>query len=124
MTQRPNQRPTVLILEDEPVQRMMMLDLVEEAGFDAVEAMDADDAVRILEERLDIRVVLADIDMPGGVDGLKVAALIRNRWPPIELIITSGKRKPELADIPARGVFFSKPYSLDLVIRAMQRFAA
>ena len=117
-------RTVVLVIEDEPVQRMMMVDLAEQAGFDAVEAAGADDAVRILEQRLDIRIVFTDIDMPHGVDGLKLAASIRDRWPPIELIITSGRRNPGLADIPARGVFFSKPYRTESVIEAMQRFAA
>lgn len=77
---------TVLVVEDEPIQRMMIVDLVEEAGFDVVEAMDSDDAVRILKTRLNIRIVYTDIDMPGGFDGMKLAASIRNSWPPIELI--------------------------------------
>ena len=123
MPLQPNSRPAVLIVEDEPVQRMMLLDIVDQAGFDAVEAMDADDAVRILENRLDIRIVLTDIDMPGGRDGMKMAASIRSRWPPIELIITSSQRNPKLDDIPARGVFFSKPYDSNEIIEVMRRFA-
>ena len=103
-------RPAVLVVEDEPLQRMMLIDLVEDAGFVAVEALDADDVVRILESRPDIRVVIADIDMPGGVDGLKLAASIRDRWPPIELIVTSGRKRLTADDLPARGVFFSKPF--------------
>ena len=122
MSQHPSTRSAVLIVEDEPLQRMMLVDMVEEAGFYAVEALDADDAVRILESRLDIRIVFTDIDMPGGVDGLKMAATIRDRWPPIELIITSGKRKPKLESIPARSVFFAKPYLKEQVVEAMHRF--
>ena len=123
MTTQPSARPVVLVIEDESVQRMMALDLVEEAGFDAIEAQDADDAIRILETRPDIRIVFADIDMPHGVDGLKIAAIIRNRWPPIELIITSSKRRPKLDDIPARVAFFSKPYHARRVIKVMQQLA-
>ncbi len=119
----PRQTGTVLVVEDEPIQRMMILDLVEEAGFDAVEAMDADDAVRILETRLDIRIVFADIDMPGGFDGMKLAASIRDRWPPIELILTSSRRTVPLHEIPARGVFFLKPFREDRVVAAMVDFA-
>ena len=123
MSDRPNACPVVLIMEDEPIQRMMLVDELEGAGCEVVEAMSADDAVRILEQRTDIRIVLADIDMPGGVDGLKLAASIRSRWPPIELIITSGKRRLKPEDMPARGVFFSKPIALNKLIEAMRRFA-
>ena len=112
----------VLVVEDEPLQRMMAADLVERAGFEVVEAGSADEAVRILENRLDIRVVFTDIDMPGGVDGMKLAASIRERWPPIELIIISGKHRPSPEDLPMRGVFFSKPYKRDEVTAAMRRF--
>ncbi|WP_144759508.1 response regulator [Methylobacterium dankookense] len=114
----------ILVVEDEPLQLMMAVDLVETAGFDVVEARSADEAVRILENRLDIRVVFTDIDMPGGVDGMKLAATIRDRWPPIELIIISGKQRLQPKDLPARGVFFSKPYKRDEVTKALQRFAS
>ncbi len=118
----PPASPVILVVEDEPLQRLMAIDVVERAGFEAVEACSADEAVRILESRLDIRVVFTDIDMPGGVDGMRLAAMIRDRWPPIELIIISGKRRPGIEDIPARGVFFSKPYKRNEVMAAMRRF--
>jgi CheY-like chemotaxis protein len=117
----PPAKPIVLVVEDEPILRMMAVDLVEDAGFDAVEAADADEAVRILEGRPDIRLVFTDIDMPGGLDGLKLACLIRDRWPPIEIIITSGKRSLRAEELPARGLFFPKPYKRDEVTAAMRR---
>lgn len=117
----PSGRPVVLVVEDEPILRLMAVDVVEEAGFEAVEAAGADDAIRILETRLDIRVVFTDVDMPGGVDGMKLAAAIRDRWPPIEIIITSGKKRPRPEDMPARGVFFSKPYRREDVAAMMRR---
>lgn len=116
--------PVVLVVEDEPILRMMAVDVVEEAGFEAVEAAGADEAVAILESRPDIRIVFTDIDMPGGADGMKLAAAIRDRWPPIEIIITSGKRKPRPEDMPARGVFFPKPYKRQEVAAMMRRMAA
>ena len=119
----PPARQVVLVVEDEPLQRMMAVDLVEDAGFEALEVGGADEAVRILESRLDIRIVFTDIDMPGGVDGMKLAAMIRDRWPPIELIIISGKRRPRPEDLPARGVFFQKPYKKEEVAAAMLRMA-
>jgi len=104
-------RPVVLIVEDEPLQRMMAVDLVEDAGFAAVEARDADEAVRILESRADVCIVLTDIDMPGSMDGLMLAAAIRNRWPPIDIILVSGHVRDCNAMLPERGIFFSKPYN-------------
>jgi CheY-like chemotaxis protein len=117
-------KPVVLVVEDEPVLRMMAIDLVEDAGFDPVEATSAAEAVRVLESRPDIRVVFTDIDMPDGEDGLRLAVAIRDRWPPIEIIITSGKRFPRICDLPARGVFFAKPYRRDEVMTTMRRMAA
>ncbi len=119
----PEKRQIVLVVEDEPIQRMMAVDLVEEAGFEAVEATDATQAVAILERRTDIRLVFTDIDMPRGMDGMKLAAMIRNRWPPIELILISGRFEPRMEELPARGVFFSKPYRDQDIIDAMQRMA-
>ena len=120
----PAARPVVLVVEDEPILRIDAVDLVEDAGFEAIEAAGADEAVRILESRPDIRIVFTDIDMPGGMDGLRLAAAIRNRWPPIEIIITSGKRHPRADELPARGVFFSKPYSREKVVDVMRRMAS
>lgn len=117
-------RPVVLVVEDEPLLRLMAVDMIEEAGFEAIEATDATQAVEILEARTDIRIVFTDIDMPRGMDGMKLAACIRDRWPPIEIIITSGKPPPRLDDLPARGVFFSKPFREEEVLAVMRRMAA
>ncbi|WP_298268496.1 response regulator [uncultured Bradyrhizobium sp.] len=115
-------RPLVLVVEDEPLLRMAALDMVEEAGFEPVEAADATEAVRILEARFDIRIVFSDIDMPRGIDGMKLAALIRNRWPPIDIILTSGHVDASEVDLPVRSMFFSKPYNEKVVVAAMKKF--
>lgn len=117
----PPPRPVVLIVEDEPLQRLMAVDLVEDAGFDVVDVASAAEAIRVLESRPDIRVVFTDIDMPGGMNGMRFAASIRDRWPPIELIIVSGKRTPRTEDLPTRGVFFAKPYKKHEITAAMRR---
>lgn len=117
----PPVRSIVLVVEDEPLQRMMAVDLVEDAGFEAVHVASAEAAVLILEGRPDIRVVFTDIDMPGGLSGMQFAAAVRNRWPPIELIIVSGKRKPRPDELPERGVFFQKPYRREEVTATMRR---
>jgi two-component system, response regulator PdtaR len=103
-------KPTVLVVEDELLMRMNAVALVEEAGFAALEATNADEAITILEARKDIRIVFTDINMPGSMDGLKLAHAIRRRWPPIELILTSGDLQIEEEKLPSRGRFLSKPY--------------
>lgn len=120
----PLKRQVVLIVEDEPLLRMMAVDLVEDAGFEALEAGDADEAVHLLEERLDISIVFTDIDMPGSMDGMKLAAAVRDRWPPIEIILTSGHVRADEIDLPARSVFFSKPYDQHKVTAMLHRMAA
>jgi CheY-like chemotaxis protein len=102
--------PAVLIVEDQALVRAGAVDLVEEAGFEAIEAANADEAIRILESRSDIRVVFTDIDMPGSMDGLKLAHAVRNRWPPIKLVVTSGQSLRTDKDLPKGGRFVGKPY--------------
>lgn len=114
----------VLVVEDEPLLRMAAVDMVESAGFLALEAADAVHAVEILESRPDIRIVFTDIDMPQGMDGMELAACIRNRWPPIEIIITSGKIDGHTLQLPDRGVYFAKPYRERDVVATMRRMAS
>jgi two-component system, response regulator PdtaR len=98
--------------------------LVEDAGFIAIEAANADEAIAILESRKDIRIVFTDIDMPGSMDGLKLARAVRERWPPIELILTSGHFDLRQDEIPERGRFFSKPYRDADIIATLRAFAS
>jgi len=80
----------VLIVEDEFLLRMDAVDMIAAAGFEVVEAGDADEAIDILESRRDITVVFTDIQMPGSMDGLKLARAVRGRWPPTKIVATSG----------------------------------
>ncbi|AWN55409.1 response regulator [Methylobacterium sp. 17Sr1-1] len=102
---------------------MALSDLIEEAGCDVVEATTAEKAIQILERRTDIRVVVADLDVRGSVMGLQLATMIRDRWPPIELILT-GSVKPDLSRIPARGVFHDKPFDQRKVVQSIQSFVS
>jgi CheY-like chemotaxis protein len=81
-------KSVVLIVEDEPLVRWSGLKMLEDADFEVIEAANADEAIRILESRNDIRVVFTDVQMPGSMDGLKLAHAVRNRWPPIKIIVT------------------------------------
>jgi CheY-like chemotaxis protein len=100
-----------LIVEDEFLIRMDAVDMVKSAGFEVVEAESADEAIIILEDRPDITVVFTDVQMPGSMDGLKLAAAIRGRWPPIKIVATSGLRDIGEDDLPAGSRFLPKPYS-------------
>jgi CheY-like chemotaxis protein len=115
-------RPVVLVVEDDALLRYHAADIVEDAGYEAIAVENADEAIRLLETRKDIRLIFTDIDMPGSMDGLKLAAVVRDRWPPVEIIVTSGVRSVADADLPARSLFFAKPYSADLVTAAIRNF--
>jgi DNA-binding NtrC family response regulator len=112
----------VLIVEDEPLQRMDMVDMAERAGFEVIEAYDSDHALALLETRLDVRLVITDIDMPGAMDGMKLAAAVRRRWPPIEIIIVTAGRAPSSNDMPDRAIFMPKPLNYERVVAAMTHF--
>jgi CheY-like chemotaxis protein len=111
----------VLIVEDEAIQRMRTADMLYDGGFWSVEASDAYQALRLLESRPDIRIVFTDIRLPYGMDGLELAAVIRQRWPDIEIAVTSGCRDASDADLPDRAVFFQKPYRSHEVLPVLRR---
>jgi CheY-like chemotaxis protein len=102
--------PVILIVEDELLIRMDSAEAIENAGFEVIQAGNADDAIAILEARTEIHVVFTDIQMPGSMDGLKLARFVRNRWPPIKIVATSGLVRVEDDDLPAGSVFLPKPY--------------
>ena len=110
----------VLIVEDEMLLRMRAVDMVEDAGFTPVEAVDADEAVAILESRSDIALLFTDIQMPGSMDGLKLAHAVRERWPLIKIILVSGQLKLANIDIPADSRFFGKPLAAREMISEIQ----
>jgi CheY-like chemotaxis protein len=112
--------PTVLVVEDEVLIREVIRDELEDGGYAVVMAADADAAIAILEARNDIHLVFTDIDMPGSMDGLKLAACVRDRWPPVHIIITTGKARP--LTIPANALFIPKPYVGRAVVAAMKTF--
>lgn len=119
----PINRLPVLVIEDEPVLRGEILDMVEGAGFESVEATSVQEAIRILEERLDIRIVYMDLDMPRGIRGIEIAAAIRHRWPPIEMILTAAFFEEADLELPSRAEFYPKPIRRAQIISAMQRMA-
>src|SRR5439155_20205699 len=95
----------VLVVEDEMLLRMRAVDMVEDASYTSVEAVDADQAVAILESRSDIALLFTDIQMPGSMDGLGLAHSVHDRWPPIKIILVSGHLKLANIDIPVGSRF-------------------
>ena len=112
--------PNVLVVEDEMVLRMRAVDIVEDAGFTPIEAINADDAIAILESRSDIDLLFTDIQMPGSMDGLKLAHAVHDRWPAIKIILVSGQVKPSDAERPADSRFFGKPLGAGQMIAELQ----
>jgi two-component sensor histidine kinase/CheY-like chemotaxis protein len=111
---------TVLVVEDEMMLRMRAVDMVEDAGFTSVEAVNADDALAILESRSDIKLLFTDIQMPGSMDGLKLAYAVHKRWPLIKIILVSGQLNLTDNDKPADSRFFGKPLDVKQMIVEMQ----
>jgi CheY-like chemotaxis protein len=100
----------VLVVEDEPLLRLDIAEGFEAAGFKTFEAGSAAEAIEILQREPEIRVVFTDIDMPGTMDGLELAHLIRERWPPTILIVSSGRQYPAPDALPPAARFIPKPY--------------
>jgi CheY-like chemotaxis protein len=113
-------RIAVLVVEDEPITRMDVVEQLEEGGFRVFEAPNADKAIKILEENPVISVLFTDVDMPGSMDGLKLAAAVRDRWPPIKIVVASGLRKINLDALPVNSRFFSKPYNVNEIAATMR----
>jgi two-component sensor histidine kinase len=107
-------------VEDEMVLRMRAVDIVEDAGFAAVEAVNADEALSILESRSDISLLFSDIQMPGSMDGLKLAHAVHDRWPSIKIILVSGQIQLSDADRPADSRFFGKPLEVGQMVAELQ----
>ena len=117
-------RPVVLIVEDEFLLRIHAAEMISDAGFDVFEAGNAGEAIAILEARPDIHVVFTDIQMPGSMDGLKLARFVRGRWPPIKIVATSGFVIVRKDDLPEGSRFLPKPYRPEQVVATLRELTA
>ena len=108
----------VLVVDDEPLVRMTAADELEEAGFRVLEAANADEALAMLKEHSDeVRVLFTDVNMPGSMDGMALAAQVHRRWPHVRLLISSGYARPHPDEIPDDGQFVPKPYRSATLVR-------
>jgi len=112
----------VLVVEDEPIIRMDAVDIIRCAGFEVAEASNADDAIRVMEHQPEIQIVFTDINMPGNVDGLQFAQSVRDRWPPVGIVVTSGHIGLAADDLPRDARFLPKPYGAGQLRQALHAF--
>ena len=110
----------VLIVEDEMILRMRAVDMVADAGYTPLEALDAAEAVAILESRSDVALMCTDIQMPGRMDGVELAHAVHERWPRIRIIVVSGQLNLPHLDLPPRSRFLGKPLNAGEVIAEMR----
>lgn len=113
---------TILVVEDDVLIRLRICEDLASEGYEVLTAARADEAIKILESRDDITTVFTDIHMPGSMDGLKLAAAVRDRWPPVNIVITSGRVRPRADEMPTDSVFLGKPYQTAHVVKALRTF--
>lgn len=114
----------ILVVEDDDLVRALAVNMAGTAGYKVYQAAEADEAIQLLERHLDIRIVFTDVEMPGTMDGIKLAHYVRDRWPPIELIVTSGAVHLVERELPLGASFLSKPYTHDHVSEKLQEMVA
>lgn len=114
----------VLVVEDEPLLMMNAVEMIADLGFEVLEARHAEEAIAIMEKRTDVHIVFSDVHMPGSMDGLKLAHYVRDRWPPVKIITTSGKARLAVEELPHGGRFLPKPYSAADLETALREIVA
>lgn len=114
----------VLVVEDELLVRMTIASTLEDNGYEVFEAANADEAIYLLETHASIRLMFTDIDMPGSIDGLKLARAVRDRWPPVRIVVTSGNHVIDVADLPEGSRFIGKPYRGSAIISSFKELLA
>ena len=113
--------PIVLVAEDEPLVRMVAVDILEDAGCAVLEAANAEAALSVLHQRSDVQVLLTDVEMPPGpLNGFDLARLTRERFPHIGVVVVSGKVRPSPDDLPTGARFVPKPYCAAKLIHVVQ----
>ncbi len=106
----PEQRQ-VLVVEDEPLILESTVDLLVNAGFAVVRAQSCDEAMAALRSGFQPSVMVTDISIAAGGDGIELARCVSDLWPDISIVLVSGRQRPEREDYPAGALFFTKPYA-------------
>lgn len=111
----------VLVVEDEPLIRMTAADLIEDAGWQVLEAADAAEALKVIAAHPEVTVLFTDVNMPGPVDGIRLAEVVHRDHPHIELVVTSGRRNVNEDALPDDGTFLPKPYKQADLVRVLRK---
>ena len=112
---------SVLVVEDEFLIMEDIAEVLEDKGYEVLRAWNAEEALALVETRDDIRIVFTDVNMPGEIDGLDLAHVVRERWPHIGLIVTSGAVRAAEIELPEQGLFIPKPYPPEAVARTIRQ---
>lgn len=114
--------PFALAVDDEPIIRMDAAQILEEAGFRCLSAESGEEAISILVEKgQQVVVLFTDVEMPGSVNGFALARYVAEHWPHIEIVVSSGRVKPEEGDLPAKAAFIMKPFSAETIHGELSR---
>jgi two-component system, response regulator PdtaR len=116
-------QPVVLVVDDDELVRRLEADVLADRGFDVVEAENADEALALLRHRRDVVVVVTDIEMPGTLNGLRLAEIVRDYWPDTGMVLASGRTFPSETELPPGAVFLQKPYSIEKMAFCVQQVA-
>jgi CheY-like chemotaxis protein len=117
-----SERPVILVAEDEVLVRILISDVLQDEGYKVLEAADAREAMRVLEARPDVHVVVTDVEMPPGPSGIELAQQVRERWPYIQVLVTSGRVFP--TELPEETVFVPKPWTAESLARLVREAVA
>jgi CheY-like chemotaxis protein len=118
----PEPRPVILVIEDETLVRMFASDFLDEAGFKVFEAVNADEALALLQARPDVQAIVTDIEMPGSMNGIALAKVVRERWPRVQIVITSGREHPGADDnLPEDMAFITKPFMPSTIVNLLRK---
>lgn len=110
---------TVLIVEDDVLVQMELADWLAELGLIVLTADNADEAIALLDTHGEIELLLTDIEMPGSMDGARLAHHVAERWPPMKIIVLSGIFAAQLPVLPLHSVFVPKPFQQQALWRAL-----
>ena len=118
---RPDAIRSILVVDDEPLIRIDLADFFADEGFEVFEAEDAEAAIAVLEANPMIRVVITDVQMPGSMNGVRLAHYVRDRYPPTLLVVASGAVKVRADQLPSRTLFIAKPFDPRHVLEELER---
>jgi DNA-binding NtrC family response regulator len=113
-------RKRILLVEDELLIRLLVGDELRNAGYDVIEAANANEALTVLRSLVRVDLIISDVRMPGSLDGLGLLAIVRETFPTLPVIITSGHLESRLPIADGAARFLAKPFAMDAVVSAVQ----